>query len=43
MDGVRRQRLIDQFETATEKYLVDTYTTYVITPVFTFAVGYRLF
>ncbi len=42
-EGARRQRWLEQFESRTEQYLVDTYTNYVITPVFTLSVGYRLF
>ena len=42
-DRPAARRLVDQFEAATETYLVETYTDYVITPVFTMAVGYRLF
>ena len=38
-----RQRLVSEFEAFSERYLVDTYTQYVITPVLTIALGYRLF
>lgn len=38
-----RQRLVREFEDFSERYLVDTYTTYVFSPVVTIALGYRLF
>jgi hypothetical protein len=37
------QRAVDRFEDWAEGYLVDTYTSYVFTPVITVAVGYRFF
>lgn len=40
--GRTRQRFVEEFESFSENYLVDTYTEYVFTPVFTVAVGYRL-
>ena len=40
--GPSRQRFVNEFEAFSERYLVDTYTEYVITPVITVGVGYRL-
>ncbi len=40
--GPARQRFVNEFEAFSERYLVDTYTEYVFTPVITVAVGYRL-
>lgn len=40
--GRIRQGLVQEFESLSEKYLVDTYTEYVFTPVLTVALGYRL-
>ncbi len=40
--GRTRQRFVQEFESFSEKYLVDTYTEYVFTPVITVTVGYRL-
>lgn len=39
----RRQNFVKEFEDFSEEYLVDTYTTYVFSPVLTIAFGYRLF
>ena len=38
-----RPQLVAEFERFSEAYLVDTYETYVISPVITVALGYRLF
>ena len=38
-----RRQVVEGFEAHTERYLVDTYTEYVITPVLTLALGYRIF
>ncbi len=38
-----RRRLIEEFESFSERYLVDTYTTYMFSPVITMSLGYRLF
>ena len=40
--GRTRQRFIREFEAFSERYLVDTYTEYVITPVVTLGIAYRL-
>lgn len=37
------QRLVKEFEAYAEGYLVDTYTSYVFTPVISLGLGYRLF
>ena len=38
-----RRQVVEGFESYSERYLVDTYEEYVITPVFTLALGYRIF
>ena len=38
-----RRQVVEGFESHSERYLVDTYEEYVITPVFTLALGYRIF
>jgi hypothetical protein len=43
VNGPVVQRGIDEFEGFVEKYLDDTYQTYVFTPVFTVSLGYRIF
>ena len=40
--GPARQRFVTEFEAFSERYLVDTYNEYVITPVLSIALAYRL-
>ena len=40
--GPARQRFVTEFESFSERYLVNTYTEYVFTPVISIALGYRL-
>lgn len=40
--GPARQRFVNEFETFSERYLVDTYKEYVITPVLSIALVYRI-
>ena len=43
VNGPVMQRGIDEFERFVANYLDETYQTYVFTPVFTVALGYRIF